>query len=386
MHVFVGPNPNFLYQEVTEYILRNGDEVSPRGKATKEIQPAINEWQNPCQMVITVPGRMTNPFFTLFESLWIVGGRGDAESVCFYNSNLKQFLDEGYQEFHAPYGRRIRHWGKHKNKDEEFTKNYFDQLVDVYNLLNKDVDTRQAVITLWLPPYDNCEITTNDRPCNDMVFFKIRNNYLNMSVLNRSNDLHLGLYSANIMQFSMLQRILASCLHVEVGMYRHFSDSLHIYLENDTISERILTADYSYNVYNYFDNYDLRNEYLNLNKFDECLVKFFSNEELIRLDNSPIIYTGNDIGKFLHAVLHILKAYKLHKLALYEESIEHIFTAFNLGLKDHCVSCLEFVYRKYQKIGDEFAGKMFLTIEKYFRDFNVCDIVLEKTLEYIRRH
>jgi tetratricopeptide (TPR) repeat protein len=218
-----------------------------------------------------------------------------------------------------------------------------------------------------------------------MVFFKLRGNKLNMSVINRSNDLHWGLYSANIMQFSMMQRILASCLHVELGIYRHFSDSLHIYIDNDEISPRIINSNYEYNVYDYFKSYDLSNEYKNLADFDIKLSRFFYEEESLR-KGINIIPNDFDIGKFLSGALYILSAYVWHKKSHYEESLNQLLKAFDLGLCDHVISSLEFVMRKYQKIDNEFANKQLSKINKHFIDLNLNTRAVERTLHYIKTH
>lgn len=67
--------------------------------------------------------------------------------------------------------------------------------------------------------------------CNDMIFLKIRDSKLHITVANRSNDLVWGLYGANAVQFSILQEYMAAWLGIGVGTYRHVSDSLHAYLD-----------------------------------------------------------------------------------------------------------------------------------------------------------
>lgn len=65
--------------------------------------------------------------------------------------------------------------------------------------------------------------------CNDMVMFKLRQGKLHMTVLNRSNDIHWGLYAVNLPTFQMLQQYIAARLGVKVGTQTHFSNSLHVY-------------------------------------------------------------------------------------------------------------------------------------------------------------
>jgi len=65
--------------------------------------------------------------------------------------------------------------------------------------------------------------------CNTEVLFKAREGHLHATVINRSNDLHLGLAFTNITQFTTLMEVLAADLGLHLGLYRHYSDSLHVY-------------------------------------------------------------------------------------------------------------------------------------------------------------
>lgn len=405
---FEGSHPNKMYKEVTKTILAFGDLVAPRGMPTRELQPSANVWDRPDKMVMTTPGRKPNPFFTLFEALWIAGGRGDSESVCFYNKQLAQFLDDGYTDFHAPYGRRIRKWGKHKQPSESFTEQvtitsttvgttlegvelvfldntqFLDQFRDCYNLLKRDPDTRQAVISLWIPPFDKSTVTTNDRPCNDMVMFKIRNGFLNMTVINRSNDLHWGLYSTNIMQFSVMHRIMASCLGVKLGRYYHHSDSLHIYHERDDISERVLNTPYDFDVYDHVEPYDLSGEWSSLEDFDADLITFFAMEEGLRLHDEHEEFSS--LGDFLSGALCICRAYMLHKKKEYMASLLLLCEAFRIGLRDHVISCFEFVMRKYQKPKVNLEDEASSIIARMLQDCGISDASAGEILYYIKSH
>ena len=372
-HVFTGKYPNEMFKSVIMSVLDNGHTISPRGMPTKEIQPAVNIWSEPDKMVMTTPGRKANPFFTLFEALWIVGGRSDSESVCYYNKQLAQFLDGDYKEFHAPYGCRIRRWGINKEHiksmlkiDEEQLHTeqvQHDQFADCYELLKRDPDTRQAVISLWIPPFDYSKTITNDRPCNDMIFFKARNGRLNMTVINRSNDLILGLYSVNVAQFTLLQRVLASCLGLKLGHYYHHSDSLHIYTDKREVIESVLNARYNFDVYNYVKPYDLSKEFLSLKEFDEQLKIFFELEQAFRTEivtNDSLRTASKLKSRFLHGALCICESYILHKKKNYDESLSRLEKAYIDGLHDHVIACFEFLMRKYQSenIQDKMAEKI----------------------------
>ncbi len=61
------------------------------------------------------------------------------------------------------------------------------------------------------------------------VFVDLRGGGLNLTVLNRSNDIWYGLFGANVVQFGLLQEYLASRLSAPVGVLRHFTSNAHFY-------------------------------------------------------------------------------------------------------------------------------------------------------------
>lgn len=201
--------------------------ISPRGIATIEVhEPVLTHYACSEERVLFDPTRDANPFFHFFEALWILDGRSDVAFLAQFNSNIVHFSDDGVT-FHAPYGHRMR-VGATADCDEK----EHDQLVSVIHKLRADHDTRQAVIQIWDHNTD-LNALSRDIPCNDMIFFKIRDNKLKMRVMCRSNDIVWGGYGANVVQFSTLHEFVARAVGVEVGEYIQYSDSFHVYAERD---------------------------------------------------------------------------------------------------------------------------------------------------------
>ena len=190
--------------------------ISPRGLRTIELcQPVCTTYLRPTERVLTIKERDANPFFHFFEALWMLNGNQDVEWVSKFNSNIATYSDDGIK-FHAAYGHRWRnHFG-------------IDQIMCIINMLRTDSDTRQAVLQIWDAKVD-LNTDSKDIPCNDIVFFKVRNDALHMTVCCRSNDAIWGCYGTNAVHFSMLQEVIAAEVGVNVGHYRQVSDSLHIY-------------------------------------------------------------------------------------------------------------------------------------------------------------
>jgi thymidylate synthase len=225
---FSSDNASQLYMDTLLYVMQYGEECRPRGTVRKEVQAVIT-YENPLIRTTFLKGRRINPFFQLAESFWILMGRADVKFLTRYNKNMANFSDDGLN-FHAPYGERLRKWNH--SEAHNFTFNPIDQLYDVYMKLVKDPDSSQAVASIWNPMFDNSSYITKDIPCNDLLKFKLRNGRLNLTVNNRSNDIHWGTFGANLAQFATIQELVASWLGVEVGVYNQESDSLHIYTQD----------------------------------------------------------------------------------------------------------------------------------------------------------
>ena len=230
-------------------LVADGKEISPRGLLTLELEePVTTTFKSPLERVLLIPERDANPFFHLMEALWILAGRQDVDWLAQFNSNIASYSDDG-DTFHAAYGYRLRH------------QQGFDQIQAAINLLSSDKDTRQCVLQIWDAQSD-LGTCSKDIPCNDIIMFKIRNDKLNMTVCNRSNDVIWGAYGANVVQFSMLQEYIANKVGVEVGVYNQVSDSFHVYVDNPQF--KILKAlpysdfnPYKYDVFPYPMNAEL---------------------------------------------------------------------------------------------------------------------------------
>lgn len=361
--------PNLSYKDVISEILHHGQEVSPRGQKTWELQPYIHKINNPLKSLCSVPGRKANPFFNMAENMWILGGHGDSEWICSFNNKLLEFQgDEGHSDFNAPYGRRIRFYNKHREgitKATPYTNHdvskmpKIDQLLHCYESIKKDAFTRQAVVTLWNPVLDYHLNITKDRPCNTTIYFKVRDGKLNMTVSNRSNDVHLGLYGVNFVQFSCIQMFLkAGFPDMLTGHYVHISDSLHIYA-NSEHTKRVLESQYFFDVYEYVDPFELTNQYMKkyyetkYNEKDkdigisEIMIipdKIISENVKSRQENSldRYYFCGSDYEKACALYLHV---YDNHKKKQYSRTLEHLSTVSDAGLKDYVICGLEFLCR-----------------------------------------
>ncbi len=194
--------------------------IAPRGASTFEWPtPVLTIYQRPRERVLFLAARDANPFFHLFESLWMLAGRQDVEFVAGMVKRMRDFSDDG-KVIPGAYGYRWRRaFGR-------------DQIQGVVELLREDPSTRRAVVAMWSPSRDGDQDVvkaTRDLPCNTHVYFKVRDAELRMTVCCRSNDVLWGAYGANAVHFSMLQEYVAQKVGVKVGAMFQLSDSWHVY-------------------------------------------------------------------------------------------------------------------------------------------------------------
>lgn len=228
--------------------------IAPRdGKVTYEFkEPVTTVYTRPWQRVLFDERRDANPFFHLFEAMWMLAGRNDAEWLSQFSSKIGQYAeDDGH--FHGAYGYR---WRSHFTSEE---RGHYDpafrtdQVSELITLLRNAPDTRRAVLAMWDPASD-LNIDARDIPCNTHIYFKRRGDWLNMLVSCRSNDLILGCYGANAVHFSVLQEYVAAALECAVGTYTHVSDSWHFY-EDNPYAQYVLARRDQEQAYTYRDYY-----------------------------------------------------------------------------------------------------------------------------------
>lgn len=219
MH-YVSHNVNDAYAEIMTEIpvilSIDGAKPSRNGPTIEFRDPVTTTYQFPIQRILWDKKRDANPFFHLIESLWMLAGRNDVKFLTDVLPKMGEFSDDG-AVFNAAYGYRWRH--------------YFgiDQLHEIVRMLVEDPMTRRVVLQIW--SFDDLGKISKDLPCNIAATFSTRSGYLDMTVFNRSNDIILGAYGANVVHFSFLQEYIAGRIGRMVGRYSQISTNFHAYVE-----------------------------------------------------------------------------------------------------------------------------------------------------------
>jgi hypothetical protein len=203
-----------------------GDIADTRnGKAISMSMPVTTHYLNPRRRVITWASREANPFFHLYEALWMLAGCQAVSQLTYFNKRMVEFSDDG-RSLPASYGWRWR--------------NYFevDQIEATIQNIIKNPNDRRLVIGMFDPRHDVLtQRETKDVPCNISIKFRVMMDRLDMIVFNRSNDIIWGAYGANAVHMSILQEYIAHASNLHVGGYWQISSDFHAYLPifNDKI-------------------------------------------------------------------------------------------------------------------------------------------------------
>lgn len=223
MHLFRGSTADDVWRQaygaLTEVAVRSTPQPSRAGD-TFELLHAVLEIDDPRQRWILSRHPAINPAFAIAEVMWILFGSNDAGVLNYWFPGLPEFQGEG-PVYSGAYGYRLRkHFG-------------IDQVRRAYEALAANPASRQVVLQLWDGPSDlpladgvpRCA----DVPCNVVSLLKVRHGRLEWTQVMRSNDVHRGL-PYNLVQFTVLQEVMAGWLGLQVGGYHHWSDSLHLYV------------------------------------------------------------------------------------------------------------------------------------------------------------
>ena len=215
MHTITSRNVNQAFVDGRWWLKTAGiREMTRNGEVLVAPGPVCTVYKQPWERVLFDATRDCNPFFHLFESIWMFSGEQQVRPLLKFNKRMQEFAEPDGR-IHGAYGYR---WRRSYN---------FDQLKGVIGKLRDESSTRQAVLTMWHP--EDLLVNTKDRPCNTHCYFMLRRNMLTMTVLCRSNDMVWGAYGANAVHFSMLHEFIANAVGIPMGAMYQFSNNFHIY-------------------------------------------------------------------------------------------------------------------------------------------------------------
>lgn len=190
-------------------------ENSRNGAVRSFLCPVALTITNPVQRVLTDSIRDANPFFHVMEFCWMMAGSNNIQWIANFNKRMLEYSDDGLKQ-HAAYGYRWR---------KEFQ---FDQIKKAIVMLHKNPNDRRIVIGMWDPQLDLGH-SGRDIPCNTHIYLRVVDGKLDLTVMNRSNDIIWGMLGANAVHMTMLHELIAQAAGIPVGCYRAISNNAHIY-------------------------------------------------------------------------------------------------------------------------------------------------------------
>lgn len=219
--LFEGNSANDVWQQVAAALL-NEEQASAQDSRlgnTRELLHTIVTIRDPRQRWVGARSPGINPAFAIAEVFWILSGSDSAIDINFWNPALPRFAGHS-DRYHGAYGNRLRNsFG-------------FDQLDAAYRALLENPLSRQVVLQIWNAatdfPRESGRPAAPDIPCNICSLLKLRDGRLEWVQILRSNDIFRGT-PYNIVQFTMIQEIMAGWLECEVGGYTQYCDSMHLY-------------------------------------------------------------------------------------------------------------------------------------------------------------
>lgn len=173
--------------------------------------------------MLDLPARAINPYLAIMEGAWILSGSQLLKPLSFITSVFNNFSDDG-ETLHGAYGHRLREI------------NGIDLIEDAIKVLQNDPSSRRVVLPIYLPT--DLLSRSKDIPCNVSVMLRIVRGKLDLTVINRSNDLIYGV-PYNCFSFSVIHYYVAERLGIDVGIQRHYSNCMHVYEKNRDFAKKV---------------------------------------------------------------------------------------------------------------------------------------------------
>lgn len=202
----------YVYHDVVATVRGYGRRRSSRNGPVYEVPNMTIVLDSPVDALPIGCGRKLNTKIAAAEALQLIGGFSDPDWL------VK--IAPGFERYREPTG---EFWGAYGIRMGV-------QLDHIIRKLKADLSTRQAVITLWDPTFDNSK-SKADYPCTVAIGFAIHKQQLEMNVTMRSNDVWLGL-PYDMFQFGQLQLTLCNVLGLRPGTYTHTAWSMHLYAKD----------------------------------------------------------------------------------------------------------------------------------------------------------
>lgn len=238
-HLINALNVNDAYIQAARLIESQGAVTQSEKGTTKAVKRATICVANPKERYVTLDGRNNSIAAAIAETFWVLSGSKVISGwLEYFLHRAPLYSDDGVTWTRA-YGPMLYQ---------------HNQWAGVIKYLEANPETRQAVLSIFDPAQESYDAIKfnhgtphiKDRSCNNMLYFDVNQEtkQLDLTVINRSNDISYGVFTINFFEFSFLQELTALYLHSKhpdkfaegIGNYTLFSNNLHVYLANDPVA------------------------------------------------------------------------------------------------------------------------------------------------------
>jgi len=155
------------YGEANTHVCNIAKKSSRVGDVLVISEPVTITYSHPRERVLFNAARDANPFFHLYESLWMLAGRRDIAPLAYYSSGYAKQVQDGDSPYaNGAYGYRWRHAVTTLGDDMVGPDNFeYDQLQLLIQHLKADPNSRRAVLTMWNVEDDLLKIGLNCSNC-----------------------------------------------------------------------------------------------------------------------------------------------------------------------------------------------------------------------------
>lgn len=216
MHSFESNSCNGLCVKGFNMLNEKGElHTSDKGD-TLFLKHVTTKLTNPKNRYLFLKGRTSSVYAMLGEVIWLMSGSNKVEPW------LIKFLKRA--PIYANHGEWMMGYGPRLYAN--------DQLGGIIQQLLESPNTRQAVLSIFDPEKESYqgmkntlgEEKFNDRSCNNLLYFSMFDKKLELTVVNRSNDVLFGAYSINLPEFTFIQEIVAEYLNAQQKTYLNEED------------------------------------------------------------------------------------------------------------------------------------------------------------------
>ncbi len=295
---------NITVRNINDAVLNLKDVLKYEGKQNKDLielqDPIAIEVWYPNEKCLFWRAKKWNPFLAFNVAMELISGRKDLGYGEYYNDNNFDTLLDGYRmRNHDMLGFDVNNY---KGGSQG------DQIKQAINLLKSENNIEQAVLQIWDYRFDGPFKNNANKTNNLFVIFSLKNMFLKMTVVIKSNNLLSDFCNIDYVKFSILHEYVASNVGAYLSSCTYIINNLFIFSsdpENQLLEEFLVNNKYEKN--------------LVLRRLIHKRIQWES--DLVNYINRKIDYEYQEPW-FKHVMLPLHNTWEAHRLKQYDKALE----------------------------------------------------------------